>query len=126
MKVYNNGKSKVCLACGHINSKPTRCWSEPTIKRNQCCGGYYGFFETVFPNYASNGNLRNISPIQNDLLNILRLRNRIFHHEIIIKSNKQPKEYYQLITNMLHLLSDETLELLKSISRFEEINMQKP
>ena len=63
-----------------------------------------GFFETVFPNYVNSGNLRNISPIQNDLLNILRLRNRIFHHEIIIKSNKQPNEYYQLIINMLHLL----------------------
>ena len=85
-----------------------------------------GFFEEVFPNYTNNGNLRNISPIQNDLLNILRLRNRIFHHEIIIKSNKQPVDYYQSIINMLHLLSSETLELLNIISRFEEISKQKP
>lgn len=85
-----------------------------------------GFFEEVFPNYTNNGNLRNISPIQNDLLNILRLRNRIFHHEIIIKSNKQPVDYYQSIINMLHLLSSETLELLNNISRFEEISKQKP
>ena len=77
-----------------------------------------GFFEEVFPNYTNNGNLRNISSIQNDLLNILRVRNRIFYHEIIIKSNKQPVDYYQSIINILHLLSSETLELLVTKNTF--------
>ena len=85
-----------------------------------------GFFETVFPNYANNGELRKIAPIQNDLLAILRLRNRIFHHEIIINGNKTSKEQYQLVLNTLHLLSDSMESLLQSISRFENIEKQKP
>lgn len=85
-----------------------------------------GFFEAVFPNYTNNGGLRTIAPIQNDLLAILRLRNRIFHHEIIINGNKTPQEQYQLVLNMLHLLSAGMECLLKDISRFETIIKQKP
>lgn len=85
-----------------------------------------GFFEAVFPNHTNNGELRKIAPIQNDLLNILRLRNRIFHHEIIINGNKTPEEQYQLVLNMLHLLSTGMESLLNSISRFETITKQKP
>ena len=85
-----------------------------------------GFFESVFPNYANNGGLRKIAPIQNDLLAILRLRNRIFHHEIIINGNKTPQEQYQLVLNMLHLLSTSVEVLLQDVSRFNDIIKQKP
>ncbi len=85
-----------------------------------------GFFELVFPNYVNNSGLRNIAPIKDDLLSILNLRNRIFHHEIIINSKKTPKEQYQLILNILYLLSVEMVDLLKNISRFETIEKQKP
>ena len=85
-----------------------------------------GFFETVFPNYVNNKELRSIAPIQNDLLSILRLRNRIFHHEIIINGNKSPMEQYQMVLNIIHLLSKDTETLLKSISRFETVLKQKP
>lgn len=85
-----------------------------------------GFFEEVFPNYTTNGEMRKIAIIQNNLLSILRLRNRIFHHEIIINSSKTPQEQYQLILNMLYLLSSGMIELVKEISRFENIVKQKP
>jgi len=85
-----------------------------------------GFFESVFPNYDNNGELRKIAPIQNDLLAILRLRNRIFHHEIIINGNKTPQEQYQLILNLLHLLSTDMENLLYNVSRFQTIQKQKP
>lgn len=85
-----------------------------------------GFFEAVFPNYSPEKELRKIAPIQNDLLTILRLRNRISHHEMIINCNKPPKEQYQLILNMLHLLSIDMEKLLNNISRFEDIIKQKP
>ena len=85
-----------------------------------------GFFEAVFPNYNNNGALRQIAPIQNDLLAVLRLRNRIFHHEIIINGSRTPEEYYCLILNNLHLLSAETENLLSEISRFKDIIKQKP
>lgn len=85
-----------------------------------------GFFELVFPNHNNNGQLRKIAPIQNNLLAILRLRNRIFHHEIIISGKQTPQEQYQTITDMLHLLSNEAELLLQKISRFNDIIKQKP
>lgn len=84
------------------------------------------FFEKVFPNYSCNHGLRNISPIQNDLLTILKLRNRIFHHEIIINGKKSPQEHHQLILNLLHLLSNDVELLLLKTSRFTEVIKQKP
>ena len=85
-----------------------------------------GFFESVFPNYVAEQGLRKIAPIQNNLLAILRLRNRISHHEMIINGNKTPQEQYQLVLNMLHLLSTDMENLLNDISRFEDIIKQKP
>ena len=85
-----------------------------------------GFFEAVFPNYVPEKGLRKIAPIQNDLLAILRLRNRISHHEMIINGNKTPQEQYQLVLNMLHLLSTDMENLLNGISRFQDIIKQKP
>ena len=38
-----------------------------------------GFIELVFPNYTISSNLRNISLIQKDLRDVLKLRNRISH-----------------------------------------------
>jgi len=85
-----------------------------------------GFFELVFPHYVQNSGLRQIAPIQNDLRDILRLRNRVFHHEIIINGKKNPKYYYQLILNLLHLMSNDMIDLLNNISRFDTISKQKP
>lgn len=85
-----------------------------------------GFFEAVFPNYVQEKGLRKIAPIQNDLLAILRLRNRIFHHEMIINRNQTPQEQYQLVLNILHLLSADVEKLLNGISRFQDIIIQKP
>ena len=57
---------------------------------------------------------------------ILRLRNRIFHHEIIINGNKTPKEQYQIILDMLHILSTNMEDLLDKISKVKDIIKQKP
>jgi len=85
-----------------------------------------GFFELVFPNYIQPSGLRQIAPIQNNLRDILRLRNRVFHHEIIINGKNSPKYYYQIILNLLHLMSDDIVDLLNNISRFDTISKQKP
>lgn len=85
-----------------------------------------GIFEAVFPNYAQKGSLREIAPIQKDLLAILRLRNRIFHHEIIINGNKTPDEQYQIVINMLHMLSTGMEDLVYEVSRFNDVIKQKP
>ena len=85
-----------------------------------------GFIELVFPNYTINSNLRNISLIQKDLRDVLKLRNRISHQEIIINGNRTPEEYYKLIQTLLHTLSSGMFALLEDISRFNAITKQKP
>ena len=85
-----------------------------------------GFMELVFPNYTVSSNLRNISLIQKDLRDVLKLRNRISHQEIIINGNRTPEESYTLIQTLLHTLSSGMYELLEDISRFNAITKQKP
>ena len=85
-----------------------------------------GFIELVFPNYAVSSNLRNISLIQKDLRDVLKLRNRISHQEIIINGNRTPEESYKLIQTLLHTLSSGMYALLEDISRFNAITKQKP
>ena len=85
-----------------------------------------GFIELVFPNYTISSNLRNISLIQKDLRDVLKLRNRISHQEIIINGNRTPEEYYKLIQTLLHTLSSGMFALLENISRFNAITKQKP
>ena len=85
-----------------------------------------GFIELVFPNYIVSSNLRNISLIQKDLRDVLKLRNRISHQEIIINGNRTPEEYYKLIQTLLHTLSSGMFALLEDISRFNAITKQKP
>jgi len=85
-----------------------------------------GFIELVFPNYTVSSNLRNISLIQKDLRDVLKLRNRISHQEIIINGNRTPEESYKLIQTLLHTLSSGMYALLEDISRFNAIAKQKP
>ena len=85
-----------------------------------------GFIELVFPNYTVSLNLRNISLIQKDLRDVLKLRNRISHQEIIINGNRTPEEYYKLIQTLLHTLSSGMYALLEDVSRFNTIIKQKP
>ena len=85
-----------------------------------------GFIELVFPNYTVSSNLRNISLIQKDLRDVLKLRNRISHQEIIINGNRTPEESYKLIQTLLHTLSSGMYALLEYISRFNAITKQKP
>lgn len=85
-----------------------------------------GFFEEVFPNYQYNNKLRSIAPIQNDLMTILRLRNRIFHHEIIINGKTSVEANYQLILNLLHLMSNDMTNLLEYTSSLQDVIKQKP
>ena len=85
-----------------------------------------GFIELVFPNYTISSNLRNISLIQKDLRDVLKLRNRISHQEIIINGNRTPEESYKLIQMLLYTLSSGMYALLEDISRFNAITKQKP
>ena len=68
----------------------------------------------------------NLTLLQDDLRTILRLRNRIFNHEIITNGRITPMQNYQIILNLIHLMSDDAVKYLNQISRFEAIISQKP
>ena len=57
---------------------------------------------------------------------VLKLRNRISHQEIIINGKRTPEESYKLIQTLLHTLSSGMYVLLEDISRFNAITKQKP
>lgn len=87
------------------------------------------FFSNVFPDFDSYF----ISPtwdktkvIFPELKEILRLRNRIFHHEIIINNKKGIENCYDKTHRVLYSLSKEYAEMFEDSFRFKDIIMQKP
>lgn len=87
------------------------------------------FFSNVFPNFDSYFN----SPtwdktkvIFPELKEILRLRNRIFHHEIIINNKNGIENCYDKTHRVLYSLSKEYAEIFEDSFRFKTIIKQKP
>lgn len=88
-----------------------------------------GFFESVFPDFdkyfLSNAldKTKVIFPILKD---ILRLRNRIFHHEIIINNKNGIENCYSQTKKVLCSLSEDYAKIFESSFRFDNIVKQKP
>ena len=87
------------------------------------------FFNNVFPDFDSYFN----SPTWDktkvmfpELKEILRLRNRIFHHEIIINNKNGIENCYDKTHRVLYSLSKEYAEIFEDSFRFKDIIMQKP
>jgi len=85
-----------------------------------------GFFDFVFPYFPPSNEMNRIKFISSDLKNILQLRNRIFHHEIIINHKLGVQNCYNIIEKVLFYISKEYTDLLINSSRFKEIIKQKP
>jgi len=88
-----------------------------------------GFFESVFPNFdnhfkcSSLDKTKVIFPLLKD---ILRLRNRIFHHEIIINNKNGIENCYIQTKKVLYSLSEDYAKLFEKSFRFDSIIKQKP
>lgn len=87
------------------------------------------FFNNVFPDFDSYFN----SPTWDktkvmfpELKEILRLRNRIFHHEIIINNKNGIENCYNKAHRVLYSLSKEYAEIFEDSFRFKDIIKQKP
>lgn len=88
-----------------------------------------GFFERVFPdfdNYFNSPNLDKTKIIFPLLKDVLRLRNRIFHHEIIINNKNGIENYYSQTKKVLYSLSKDYAEIFENSFRFDSIIKQKP
>ncbi len=88
-----------------------------------------GFFDSVFAdfnNYFITNNLDRTKIIFPELKNILILRNRIFHHEIIINNKQGIENIYANLEKVLFSLSRDYADMFKDAFRFDEIIKQKP
>ncbi len=88
-----------------------------------------GFFNSVFPDF----NEFFVSPVLDKtktifplLKEILILRNRIFHHEIIINNKNGIENCYDTTYKVLCSLSKEYVKLFETSLRFKELTKQKP
>ena len=87
------------------------------------------FFGNVFPdfdNYFTSPTWDKTKVIFPELKNILILRNRIFHHEIIINNKNGIENIYDKSERVLYSLSTDYADLFKDSFRFKEIIKQKP
>ena len=88
-----------------------------------------GFFENVFPDFdkyficSSLDKTKVIFPLLKD---VLRLRNRIFHHEIIINNKNGIENCYEITKKVLYSLSEDYAQIFEDICRFDTIIKQKP
>lgn len=87
------------------------------------------FFSNVFPdfdNYFNSPTLDKTKVIFPELKEILRLRNRIFHHEIIINNKIGIENCYDKTHKVLYSLSKDYAEIFENSFRFQNIIKQKP
>ena len=88
-----------------------------------------GFFESVFPDFDKYfisptwDKTKVIFPI---LKEVLRLRNRIFHHEIIINNKNGIENSYDITKKVLFSLSEDYAKMFENTFRFDTIVKQKP
>ena len=87
------------------------------------------FFSNVFPdfdNYFSSPTWDKTKVIFPVLKEILRLRNRVFHHEIIINNKNGIENCYEQTKKVLYSLSKDYAGIFENTFRFEDIIKQKP
>lgn len=88
-----------------------------------------GFFDKIFPDFDKHFNsptwdkTKVVFPI---LKEILRLRNRIFHHEIIINNKNGIENMYEQTKRTLYSLSEEYAKIFETSFRFSDVIKQKP
>ena len=88
-----------------------------------------GFFDKIFPDFDKHFNsptwdkTKVVFPI---LKEILRLRNRIFHHEIIINNKNGIENMYEQTKRILYSLSEEYAKIFETSFRFSDVIKQKP
>ena len=85
------------------------------------------FFRTVFADYPNFSEFDKLSKIFPILQLMLKLRNRIFHHEIVINHPYGIANCYNDLRKLLGFISNDSLQYLDKICDFQEIiTKQKP
>ena len=85
----------------------------------------YGFFRIVFadyPNFSEFDKLSKVFPLLNLML---KLRNRVFHHEIIINHPYGINNCYEDLRKLLGYISTDSLLYLDKICDFKNVITKK-
>lgn len=84
------------------------------------------FFRIVFKNYPNMSQFDKMSIIYPVLKKTLEIRNRIFHHEIIINNKTPIEDIYNQMKQLLFYIDENATEYLNTICNFEKIYKTKP
>ena len=84
------------------------------------------FFRTVFKNYPNMSQFDKMSSIYPVLKQSLEIRNRIFHHEIIITNQIGIENIYNKMKELLFYIDEDAVKYLDTICNFEKIQKQSP
>lgn len=124
LKAYNDvvkdckGKSKYFSIGKVIANLNFGFWTNLCLKKyNAKIWTKKGIFKGVFINYPK-GKQQQIHYISNLLVSIRRLRNRVFHYEIILKDPNKLLTKYNEILEMLSYLPPNNPKILKETSNF--------
>lgn len=86
-----------------------------------------GFFKTVFADYPNFSEFDKLGKISPTLQLMLKLRNRIFHHEIVINYPYGIQNCYNELRKLLGYISKDSLLYLDRICDFNRVvTMKKP
>ncbi len=86
-----------------------------------------GFFRIVFADYPNFSEFDKLSKIFPKLQLMLKLRNRVFHHEIIINHSYGIDNCYTDLRKLLSYISKDSIRYLDRICDFKEVSIkQKP
>lgn len=84
------------------------------------------FFRIVFKNYPNMTQFDKMSYIYPVLKQSLEIRNRIFHHEIIITNQIGIENIYNQMKELLFYIDEDAVKYLNTICNFEKIQKQSP
>lgn len=80
-----------------------------------------GFFRTVFADYPNFSEFDKLSKVFPHLQLMLKLRNRVFHHEIIINHPYGIHNCYNDLKQLLGYISSDSVKFLDRVCNFENI-----
>ena len=84
------------------------------------------FFRQVFSDYPNFSDFDKLTKIYPSLRLTLDIRNRIFHHEIIINNPDGIENCYEGIKTLLSYISKDCLSFLNEVCEFKKVLKQKP
>ena len=124
-KLENKGHKNICND-DVIAELSLGFWVHLCTKRYKAAFWHkYGFFRIVFADYSNFSEFDKLSKVFPLLNLMLKLRNRVFHHEIIINHPYGINNCYEDLRKLLGYISIDSLLYLDKICDFKNVITKK-